>query len=84
MTKPNKPTKRRAYPEKYRRERAQKCRKSRPWDHATGPKTDAGKDKISGNALKHGFYSAEIKEIKRLLIAQRALVKEVIALEMDE
>ena len=45
----------------------------RPWEHATGPRTDEGKAKASGNALKHGGRSAvEIAARKHIL----ALLKE--------
>jgi hypothetical protein len=30
----------------------------KPWEHAKGPRTEAGKAKASGNALKHGMRSA--------------------------
>jgi hypothetical protein len=30
----------------------------RPWDKSTGPKTEAGKRAVAGNAWKHGNRSA--------------------------
>ena len=41
-----------------RARQAEQIRKTRPWDHATGPKTPAGKKRSARNAYKHGLYSA--------------------------
>ena len=34
-------------------------RRSKPWLHSTGPKTEAGKARASQNACKHGFRSRD-------------------------
>ncbi len=47
-------------------ERRQKARerilKNKPWEKSTGPKTKAGKEKSSLNALKHGMCSRVLLE----------------------
>jgi len=38
-----------------------------PWRHSTGPKTEAGKERCSKNALRHGGRSrAHIRELQRI------------------
>jgi len=77
MTNENKPKKRRAYPDKYRQERARLIRKTRPWKRASGPKTKAGKAASSRNALKHGLRSAEINHLRALLRSQARAIKQI-------
>lgn len=75
MTKPNKPRKRRAYPPKYRAERAELILKTRPFDRACGPRTAAGKAKSSRNALKHGLRSEIVRELRRILAQQKSQLR---------
>lgn len=37
----------------------------RPWEHSTGPRTAAGKAKVSRNAVKHGYWSREAVQARR-------------------
>ena len=83
MTKLKKRKKRRAYPPKYREERAKLAQKTQPWQHATGPKTEAGKASSSTNALKHGLRSAEIQELRKALKLQRLYIKSIRAQYSD-
>ena len=75
----------RGWPEKRRRAQAQNCRKIKPWEHTTGPKTKEGKNKSKNNSLKHGFRSVEGRELMRLMAAQRCFVRSVMrTLREDE
>ena len=50
--------------------------KSRPWEHATGPRTAQGKSRSSQNALKHGMRSARrIAEARKLTNALKEVEK---------
>lgn len=50
-----------------RRLQAERIQKWRPWEKATGPRTDLGKAISSGNATKHGLRSrAAQEELKQL------------------
>lgn len=46
-------------------------RKWQPWTRSTGPRTDAGKAKVSRNAIKHSGRSAamtaQLREIRAFL-----------------
>jgi len=39
----------------------------RPWDKSTGPKTSAGKARVSMNAWKHGAKSKGAQLLRKLL-----------------
>lgn len=45
----------------------------RPWEKSTGPKSDAGKARVSSNALKHGLrskaFEAECRRVRHALEA---------------
>jgi len=45
---------------------AKLIRNWKPWERSTGPKTDQGKAKVSGNAYKGGTR-AVLRELARLL-----------------
>lgn len=49
----------------------------RLWEHSTGPKTAAGKVKVSQNARKHGARSKEGIEQQRKLKALLAKFREI-------
>ena len=72
-------TKTKGWPDSRRREQAARCRRQKPWEKATGPRTAAGKEKVAQNALRHGFRSAAMAEMRALLRRQRAFVKAVLA-----
>ncbi len=57
-----------------RKQQAAAIRKWKPWQNATGPKTDAGKARVSVNALKHGLNAVEIRALRRLLALQRHML----------
>ncbi len=59
--------KRRAWTEERRKAQAERAKSQKPWLHATGPQTGAGKTASARNAYKHGFRSEDLKEIRQLL-----------------
>ena len=67
------------WPPERRKAQAERIKKQKPWQHATGPKTAAGKAKSAQNAYKHGFRSRDYLEICRLLRWQRDFVKNIVA-----
>jgi hypothetical protein len=50
-----------------RAKQAELIKNWQPWKHSTGATTTAGKDKAKMNALKHGAYSNEMKQLNQLL-----------------
>lgn len=54
-----------------------RARITRPWRHATGPRTAAGKACSRLNARKHGRYDAEMCYLRAVLRRQRAFLYEV-------
>ena len=42
----------------------------RPWEKSTGPRTQAGKEKISQNAYKGGYWK-QLRELGRALREQQ-------------
>lgn len=71
-------TKTRGWPEERRKAQAERCRKQRPWENATGPKTPEGKTKVAQNAYKHGFRSRPYRMVYHLLRLQKAFVKRAV------
>ena len=53
-----------------RKRQAELIQRWRPWEKSTGPKTEAGKQRVSQNALKSGEYCAEISLMRRELAEQ--------------
>jgi hypothetical protein len=78
LAKPKTRKKRRPYPPCYRRAQAERIRATRPWEHATGPRTDAGKKTASLNATTHGLRTAQTVELRRLLALQRRFLKGIL------
>lgn len=60
-----------------RQKQAANIRKTRPWKHSTGPKTEAGKAVSSRNAYKHGLRSETVRELKRVLSLHKAHLRAV-------
>ncbi len=58
---------------------AERMRTQKPWLKTTGPKTDAGKQRVAKNSQTHGRRSAEfmqqVKILRTLLRTQRAQLK---------
>jgi hypothetical protein len=70
MKRPSYPVKNVWTPER-RAAQAERLRLRQPWKKSTGPASAAGKAKASRNALQHGWYSAEIDEIRAYLRSVR-------------
>ncbi|NBW68315.1 MAG: hypothetical protein EBR47_06425 [Betaproteobacteria bacterium] len=49
--------------------RAQLIQQWKPWEHSTGPRSEAGKAKVSQNAFKGGWRQ-QFKELRTLLREQ--------------
>jgi hypothetical protein len=64
--------------EKYR----QAIRQQKPWEHSTGPRTEAGKNIARYNAWWHGMDSAAINNLRQVLHLQRFFTKLVMATAM--
>lgn len=67
----------RGWPEKRRKEQAQKVKKRKPWKNATGPKTAEGKARCAQNSTRTGLYNREMQEIRAWMRAQRRYLKSV-------
>ena len=80
--------KRRPWPPQRRAAQAARIRVNRPWDHTTGPRTDAGKAAVAGNAFRHGLRAAETIELhrtlRRVLTHQKAFVKAALARQGEQ
>ena len=50
-----------------RKRQAELIRQWQPWTQSTGPKTKAGKQRVSQNALKAGEHCAELRLMRREL-----------------
>ena len=46
----------------------------RPWEHSTGPKSEAGKAKAAQNSLKHGLRSKAVRDLFSQLARQRKAI----------
>jgi hypothetical protein len=57
---------------------ASRIRQQKPWERATGPRTQAGKETSKANALKHGWHTAAAAELRQLLREQRHYTRGVL------
>ncbi len=64
---PKKHSKSKAWVTNTTRKRRENALKTKPWKHATGPRTAAGKAVSSANALKTGYYTAANLDFRRRL-----------------
>lgn len=53
-----------------RKRQAELIQRWRPWEKPTGPKTEAGKQRVSQNAFKSGEHCADIRRIRKALAEQ--------------
>lgn len=64
-------TQTRGWPPSRRKAQAERIRRQKPWLHATGPRTLAGRHRASLNAIKHHMRSAPMLRLRRALARQR-------------
>lgn len=69
MTRRSSKTRHSGWTPERRRRQAELIRTWKPWLQATGPKTDAGKQRVSQNALRTGEHSHELRAANALLRA---------------
>lgn len=65
LSSPKKRTLSRPWPLKRRLAQARRCRLSRPWRHATGPRTATGKSRAAQNAYTTGVHHAQTRMERR-------------------
>lgn len=59
------------------RKKSENCKKTKPWRHTTGPKTDAGKQISSQNALKRGNSTADMIALSNALYHQLGFINKI-------
>jgi hypothetical protein len=55
-----------SWTEERRHQQAKRIHRWKPWEHSTGPRTNAGKDRSSRNAFKGGARP-QIRKLRALL-----------------
>lgn len=60
-----------------RAKRAADCRAAKPWQHATGPKTVAGKSQAAQNAHTHGMTTQAMIDLNRAMAQQNRFLKDI-------
>ena len=68
----------RGWPPSRRAAQARRIRQIKPWLKSTGPRTAAGKARVSRNAYRHGFRSATYARLTTLLRWQRRTVRAIL------
>lgn len=71
------------FPEERQRQ-AELIRQHRPWEKSTGPRTEEDKQAVRHNGMTHGWRSEDIREVRRLLRAQREYVRALLARAKDD
>lgn len=54
--------------EERRKQQSERIRSCKPWEKSTGPITEEGKEASSKNALKHGEYTIELINNRKMLM----------------
>ena len=60
-----------------RKKQAEMIKTWQPWTKSTGAKTPLGKAAVSQNALKHGAYSQDMKDLMRSMREQSHMVRDI-------
>jgi hypothetical protein len=63
--------------EERRKRQADNCRETAPWTHSTGPRSSAGKARVSQNALKHGLRGGILRRAADFIAQSRKIMKEL-------
>jgi hypothetical protein len=61
-----------------RARQAARIRDWKPWERSTGPRTEQGKARVSGNAFKGGMrprLRELMRDVKRVLLEQELIVR---------
>lgn len=65
------------WPPERRRAQAERIRQWKPWRFSTGPRSRAGKDKVSMNAFRHGLSSKPVRDFVAVLRRQQKFIKDI-------
>ncbi|MCB1530968.1 MAG: hypothetical protein H6853_04575 [Rhodospirillales bacterium] len=63
--------------EERKRKQAEAIRRWKPWEKSTGPKSEAGKARVSLNAWKHGMRTRNLQEYEELLRLNAAFLQQL-------
>lgn len=61
--------------DKRRAAQAERCRKNKPSQFSTGPRTEEGKEAVKYNSLRHGMRSAEMQRLSALMQEHKNLIR---------
>lgn len=71
------PSKTKGWPPERRKAQAARIRAQKPWLQSTGPRTNAGKDRVKFNAVKHGNRAFLWRELRHVLKLHRIYLKQI-------
>jgi len=63
--------------EEKRKKQSANARKTKPWEHSTGPRTSAGKKASARNSYKHGLRGGILRKTSIFLSRNNKLLKEL-------
>jgi len=64
--------------EEKREKQAENARKTKPWEHSTGPRTATGKKASARNSYKHGLRGGILRKASIFLSRNNKLLKEIL------
>lgn len=63
---------------------AERARSQKPWTKSTGPRTKAGKKRVSKNAIKHGESRALLVTAQKALKLHRDFMRVIVPVLVDK